>query len=41
MKTYEKVVDVAGTPTIVFGRRATTWSGTAAFMAIEGTTLVI
>ena len=41
MKTYEKVIDVSQTPTIVFGRRASTWWGTAGFMAIEGTTLVI
>ena len=41
MKTYEKVIDVSGTPTIVFGRRAVTWWSTAAFMAIEATTLVI
>jgi heme/copper-type cytochrome/quinol oxidase subunit 3 len=41
MKTYEKVMDVADTPTIVFGRRAGTWWGTAAFIAIEATTLVV
>ena len=41
MKTYEKVIDVSGTPTIVFGRRAVTWWSTAAFIAIEATTLVI
>jgi heme/copper-type cytochrome/quinol oxidase subunit 3 len=41
MKTYEKVVDVTETPTVVFGRRASTWLGTTAFIAIEGTTLVI
>ena len=41
MKTYEKVLDVSETPTIVFGRRAATWWGTTAFIAIEATTLVI
>jgi cytochrome c oxidase subunit III len=41
MKTYEKVIDVSETPTIVFGRRASTWWGTTAFIAIEATTLVI
>jgi heme/copper-type cytochrome/quinol oxidase subunit 3 len=41
MKTYERVVDVTDTPTIVFGRRAGTWWGTVAFIAIEATTLVI
>jgi heme/copper-type cytochrome/quinol oxidase subunit 3 len=41
MKTFEKVIDVTETPTIVFGRRASTWLGTAAFIAIESTTLVI
>lgn len=41
MKTYEKVVDVTETPTIVFGRRNGTWWGTTAFIAIESTTLVI
>jgi heme/copper-type cytochrome/quinol oxidase subunit 3 len=41
MKTYEKVIDVTNTPTIVFGRRATTWWGTTAFICIEATTLVI
>lgn len=41
MKTYEKVIDVAETPTIVFGRRALTWWGTVAFICIEATTLVI
>jgi cytochrome c oxidase subunit III len=41
MKTYEKVIDVSDTPTIVFGRRAVTWWSTVAFIAIEATTLVI
>jgi heme/copper-type cytochrome/quinol oxidase subunit 3 len=41
MKTYEKVIDVTNTPTIVFGRRASTWWGTTAFICIEATTLVI
>jgi cytochrome c oxidase subunit III len=41
MKTYEKVIDVSATPTIVFGRRAVTWWSTVAFIAIEATTLVI
>ena len=41
MKTYEKVIDVSETPTVVFGRRASTWWGTTAFIAIEATTLVI
>jgi len=41
MKTYDKVLDVTETPTIVFGRRASTWWGTTAFMAIEATTLVV
>jgi heme/copper-type cytochrome/quinol oxidase subunit 3 len=41
MKTYEKVIDVAETPTLVLGRRASTWWGTTAFIAIEFSTLVI
>ena len=41
MRTYEKVIDVTNTPTIVFGRRASTWWGTTAFICIEATTLVI
>ena len=41
MKEYHPVVDVSETPTIVFGRRAMTWWGTVAFIAIESTTLVI
>jgi heme/copper-type cytochrome/quinol oxidase subunit 3 len=41
MKTYEKVMDVSQTPTIVFGRRALTWWGTVAFICIESTTLLV
>lgn len=41
MKAYEKVIDVTETPTIVFGRRAGTWWGTAGFICIEATTLVV
>jgi heme/copper-type cytochrome/quinol oxidase subunit 3 len=41
MKTYTPVVNVADTPTIVFGRRAMTWWSTIAFIAIESTTLVV
>jgi heme/copper-type cytochrome/quinol oxidase subunit 3 len=41
MKTYEKVIDVADAPTIVLGRRGSSWWGTVAFIAIEFTTLVI
>lgn len=41
MKTYEKVIDVSQTPTIVFGRRALTWWGTVAFICIESTTLLV
>jgi cytochrome c oxidase subunit III len=41
MRTYEKVIDVSETPTIVFGRRGLTWWSTMAFIAIEATTLVI
>jgi len=41
VKRYRAVLDVAELPTIVFGRRAITWWGTIAFMAIEGATMVI
>jgi cytochrome c oxidase subunit III len=41
MKRYEPMVDVSELPTIVFGRRALTWWGTVAFIAIEATTLVV
>src|SRR5678815_2057839 len=41
MKTYARVLDVTDTPTVVFGRRASTWWGTTAFIAIESTTLVV
>lgn len=34
-------IDVSGLPTQVYGYRSVVWWGTAAFMLIEGTTLVI
>jgi heme/copper-type cytochrome/quinol oxidase subunit 3 len=41
MKTYARVLDVSETPAVVLGRRASTWWGTVAFIAIEATTLVV
>jgi heme/copper-type cytochrome/quinol oxidase subunit 3 len=41
MKTYDRVIDVTETPTIIFGRRGGTWWGTVAFIAIESSTLVV
>jgi len=41
MSTERQALDVSQLPTVVFGHRSKLWWGTAAFMAVETTTLAI
>jgi cytochrome c oxidase subunit III len=41
MSDHQRVLDVSGLPTVVFGHRSLPWWATAGFMVIEGFTLLL